>query len=59
MSENKKVAILFGFVAVIILLVYAIGVEMEARTFRKLTGKDVTFWDALWVDLKVIDAPAK
>jgi hypothetical protein len=30
---------------------------MEAKTYRKLTGADVTTWDAIWVELRVQDAP--
>jgi hypothetical protein len=25
----------------------------EARAYRKLTGADVTTWDAMWVELRV------
>ncbi len=25
----------------------------EARTYERLTGKHVTTWDAMWVDLRV------
>lgn len=25
----------------------------EAKTYRKLTGADVTMWDAMWVELRV------
>jgi hypothetical protein len=28
----------------------------EARTYRKLTGADVTMWDAMWVQLRVQDS---
>lgn len=40
------------------LLLFAVGgtliqTTMEARTYNKLTGADVTWWDALWVDLRV------
>lgn len=31
---------------------------MEARTYTELTGKTVTTWQAMWVDLRVIE-PAK
>lgn len=35
-------------------IVYA---HMEAKTYTKLTGKEVTTWDALWVDLRVQEEP--
>lgn len=32
---------------------------MEARTYNKLTGANVTMWDAMWSDLRVTAPPAK
>lgn len=26
---------------------------MEAKTYTKLTGKEVSTWDAMWVDLRI------
>lgn len=28
----------------------------EARTYRRLTGAEVTMWDAMWVELRVQEA---
>jgi hypothetical protein len=28
---------------------------MEAKTYTKLTGKQVTVWEAFWVDLRVME----
>ncbi len=27
--------------------------RFEARTYRKLTGKQVTTWDAMWLELRI------
>ena len=27
----------------------------EARTYSRLTGKQVTTWDAMWIELRVIE----
>lgn len=32
---------------------------MEARTYSRLTGHTVTTWDAMWVSLRVQDAPRR
>ena len=41
--------VLAGFLGVLI-----VSAHMEARSFRKLTGRaDVTWFDALWVELRV------
>ena len=29
----------------------------EARTFNELTGGNATTWDAIWVELRVVDTP--
>jgi len=34
---------------------YWFCVYQEARTYERLTGKHVTTWDALWVDLRVME----
>lgn len=32
---------------------------MESRTYNKLTGANTTWWDAVWVELRVQDQPQK
>ena len=32
---------------------------MESKTYNKLTGAHTTWWDALWVELRVQDQPLK
>lgn len=32
---------------------------MEAATYNRLTGKNVSTWDAMWVDLRVSDEVKK
>lgn len=31
--------------------------NMEAKAYNRVTGADVTWWDAMWVNLRV-DTPA-
>lgn len=31
----------------------------ESSTYNRLTGAHTTYWDALWVELRVQDAPKK
>ena len=31
----------------------------ESQTYNRLTGAHTTTWDAMWVELRVMDAPAK
>ena len=48
------VAILFSMTAMPI-----ISAHMESKTYNKLTGAHTTWWDAMWVELRVQDAPKK
>ena len=36
-----------------------VGAVMESRTYNKLTGASTTWYDALWVELRVQDQPIK
>ena len=45
-------------VIVIALALWVTKSHFEARTYTELTGKEVTTWQALWVELRVIE-PAK
>lgn len=42
-----------------VLGIWVIRSSMEASTYNRITGSDVTTWDAMWVELRVQDAPAK
>lgn len=43
------------------LLIFAvvgwISAYMEAKTYNELTGAHVTTWQAVWVDLRVMESP--
>jgi hypothetical protein len=59
---KKDLCVAFGMLAGLIgaLVILMLPLSyMEAKTYNKLTGANVTTWDALWVDLRVTDAPAK
>lgn len=43
----------FGFIFIFIILFYIIGSLFEAQVFTKLTGQEVSWWDALWVNLHI------
>ena len=33
--------------------------KLESEAFNRLTGAHTTAWDAIWLELRVQDAPAK
>ena len=55
MSETKLSAIIL----ICILLALVVGVTIrssfEAKTYNKLTGATVSTWDAVWVELRVVE----
>ena len=57
----KEEKILWSLVGAIgaLLLLWAVWIQPmnEARTYNRLTGGHVAWWDALWVELRVIDCP--
>ena len=46
------VALLFGSPFAVL-----IQAKFESATYNKLTGAETTWWDALWVELRVNEAP--
>lgn len=61
-DEKKPIKALIFMCIFVILLFFGLGVffaHMEAKTYNKITGNNVTWWDAMWVDLRVQDSPTK
>ena len=46
---------LWTLVIAIIVLFLWLQASQEASTYNRLTGANVTTWDALWIDLRVQD----
>lgn len=56
MNNDNSLTYLVLFCLGIIVLVGGIvwfGCEMEARAYNRVTGRQVTAWDALWLELRV------
>ena len=51
--ELKPMAAIFVITVCLFLVAVVVFAAFEADTYRRLTGKNVTTWDALWVDLRV------
>jgi hypothetical protein len=62
MSEGTKAAwmviIFIGFIAVLLAVWWGKS-TMEAAAYNRITGSDVSTWDAMWVELRVQDGPAR
>jgi uncharacterized membrane protein len=55
-NENKAIATILLVTFVVLFASWIVGSTMEARTFRRLSGRsDVTWFDALWVELRMIE----
>lgn len=55
---KSEMAALAGCIALVIGVVSAVWVfksTMESRTYNRLTGAKTTWWDAMWVELRVME----
>jgi hypothetical protein len=43
----------------ILILVWVFGSHMEAQAYENATGKEVSTWDAMWIELRVQSTPDK
>ena len=64
MDNFEKGLIKWGVVAVIVAIAictasWIVGAYLESQTYNRLTGAHTTTWDAMWVELRVMDAPTK
>jgi len=53
MSEFKQLISILVLVLVASALLWIGGSYMEARAFNRVTGKSVSTWDAMWIELRV------
>jgi len=58
-----RLGVVYGIaiVAVIVLslVVWAISSKMEAEAYNRVTGENVSTWDAMWIELRVQSPPKK
>ncbi len=59
MTDNIKAALICAVLAVALIGGWVLVSHFEARTFSKLTGREVSTWDAMWVSLRVQDGAIK
>lgn len=45
-----------GFL-IVVLMAAPVGWYMESAAFKRITGAHTTWWDAVWVELRVQEAP--
>jgi hypothetical protein len=57
MSKQENGLAGCGFVIIIIAVIslFIFSASQESKTYNKLTGKNTTTWDAMWVELRVED----
>lgn len=59
-EETKSDWAIIGIIAAIVITIawsLVFQPYMESTTYNKLTGAKTTWWDALWVELRVQDNP--
>lgn len=47
----------FGLVMVCVVAFMVVSSFFEARAFNAVTGKNVSTWDAMWIELRVQEGP--
>lgn len=53
-KSERQAIVIYGLALLALpVFVWLIPSYFEARTYSRLTGADVTMWDAMWVDLRV------
>jgi hypothetical protein len=57
MKESRLIAIVYMLFVVLVVILLFIQPCNEARTYNRLIGSNVTWWDALWVQLRVQGQP--
>lgn len=57
LAEFKPFALLVTAVLLILIGAWVGMSAMEAAAFNRITGKHVSTWDAMWVELRVQEGP--
>lgn len=52
-KETLGVCLGVAFVVSVVLIGWIIQATAEAAAFHRVTGKEVSTWDAMWLDLRV------
>lgn len=56
--DTIKVTAVITFVVVVLCMAsWVFGSAMEARAYNNVTGKHVSTWDAMWIELRVQESP--
>lgn len=48
---------IYGLIAGAMLLFWVVSSAMEAKAYNKVTGEDVSMWDAMFIELRVTSSP--
>lgn len=54
-----EVLVVLAIIATVGTIIFGVILKphFEARAYNRLTGANVSYWDAVWLDLRVIDSP--
>ena len=53
MDNDDFEGMFYTIVTAVIIGLLCIQPYFEAKTYTRLTGKSVSFWDAVWCDLRI------
>jgi hypothetical protein len=60
MTENAGIGCIFATIVGIIIVCLAIAIVepyYESKHYNEVTGAHTTYWDAVWLELRVQDQP--
>lgn len=52
-KEEKAVFVMGAILLLIFLCLWIYQSKVEADTYNRFTGRDVTLWEAMWTNLRV------
>lgn len=58
-TEGTVIATIFIILMFILPAIWVARSHMEAKAYNNVTGANVSTWDAMWIDVEVIDGLTK
>lgn len=55
--ELKHALVLLGGFMAVLLAVFVVKSSWEAASYNRLTGANVSTWDAMWLELRIESTP--
>ena len=54
---RKEIAVYVVIVLALVILLWVVPAYFEAKAYNRVTGENVSTWDAMWIELRVQAGP--